>query len=261
MCKPTFFEVSYSINPWMDPDSPTSTSRGLTQWKDLHDLLSELGHTVDLVEPVAGLPDMVFAANGAIVVDDRVLVARFRHPQRQEESQSYMEWFRAHGWPTVQQAERTNEGEGDYLYTGDMFLAGSGFRGEQGAHDEVRDFFGKQVLSLTLVDPRFYHLDTALTVLDHDEIMYYPAAFSTESRMLLAERFPDAVLADQADANVFGLNALSDGRHVILPRQAKRLQAQLRERGFEPIGVALEELLKAGGSVKCCTLELRGREI
>jgi N-dimethylarginine dimethylaminohydrolase len=44
---------------------------------------------------------------------------------------------------------------------------------------------------------------------------------------------------------------------VVLAKGATRLAAQLRERGYEPIGVDLSELLKAGGGVKCCTLEIR----
>lgn len=256
MCEPTFFDVSYSINPWMDPASPTSTERGLGQWKRLHDQLVDLGHRVELVEPVAGLPDMVYSANGATVVDGRALVARFRHHQRSEESAAYLEWFRARGWE-VKQAEYVNEGEGDFLCVGDVVLAGTGFRSEPKAHDEVREFFGRPVLGLTLVDARYYHLDTALAVLDEDVIMYHPEAFSPDSRALLADRFPDAILADGADAAVFGMNAVSDGHHVIIPERATRLPEQLRERGFAPIGVDMTELLKGGGGAKCCTLELR----
>lgn len=261
MCRPTYFDVRYSINPWMDPTRPTATDVGLTQWKWLHDLFSELGHRVDLIEPEPGLPDMVFAANGAITFGGRVLVAKFRHHYRVPESASYVDWFGRRGWREVRQAAHLNEGEGDFLLVGDTFLAGSGFRSERRAHDEVRAFFGRPVLGLTLVDPRFYHLDTALAVLDGDEIMYYPAAFSADSRELLAERFPDAILAGDSDAEVFGLNAVSDGRHVVLPQQAKRLADQMAERGFEAIGVEMSELLKAGGSVKCCTLELRGAPV
>ncbi|WP_189867926.1 dimethylargininase [Streptomyces noursei] len=256
MCEPTFFDVRYSINPWMDPTRPTSTQRGISQWKALHDLLVSLGHTVDLVEPVAGLPDMVYAANAATVVDGRALVARFRHLERADESPAYLNWLQAHGWEPLQ-ATHVNEGEGDFLCAGDVILAGTGFRSEPKSHDEAQEFFGKPVLGLTLTDERFYHLDTALAVLDEGEIMYNPRAFSPQSRGLLAERFPDAILADEADAGVFGLNAVSDGLHVILPEQAKRLPDQLRERGFEPIGVDTTELLKGGGSAKCCTLELR----
>lgn len=252
-----YFDVTYSINPWMDPDRPTSMQAGLAQWKGLFDTFVGLGHDVRLIEPVPGLPDMVFAANGALVVDGKVLVARFRHPQRRDESAAYLEWFGRGGWSTVRQAEYVNEGEGDFLCTGKEILAGTGFRSEPRAHDEVRQFFGRPVISLALVDPRFYHLDTALAVLGDEEIMYYPEAFSPQSRAVLAERFPDAILAEEADAAVFGLNALSDGRNVVLPRGATGLAAQLRERGYHPVGADLTELLKAGGSVKCCTLELR----
>ncbi|MDB1086967.1 arginine deiminase-related protein [Streptomyces sp. ACA25] len=257
MCRPTYFGVTYSINPWMDPSIATSAEVGLSQWKRLHDTFVELGHDVQLIEPVPGLPDMVFAANGAIVVDSKVLVARFRHAQRDEESAAYLEWFGRGDWSEVRQAEYINEGEGDFLCAGGEILAGSGFRSDVRAHDEVREFFGRPVVSLTLVDPRFYHLDTALSVLGDGEIMYHRAAFSPESQAILAERFPDAILAGEEDAAAFGLNALSDGRNVILPRQAVGLAAQLRERGYTPVGADLAELLKAGGSVKCCTLELR----
>lgn len=258
MCCPTYFDVCYSINPWMDPARPTATDVSIAQWKWLHDVFIDLGHRVDLLEPEPGLPDMVFTANGAIAVDGKVLVARFRHRYRILEQAAHLNWFDRHGWKDVRPAAWVNEGEGDFLLAGSGFLAGRGFRSEGRAPQEVRAFFGRPVLSLQLVDPRFYHLDTALAVLDDDEIMYYPPAFSPESRELLAERYPDAILADDADAEVFGLNAVSDGLHVVLPQQAVRLAGQLTERGYEPIGVDMSELLKAGGSVKCCTLEQRG---
>lgn len=257
MCRPTYFDVTYSINPWMDPDRPTSTENGLAQWKGLFETFVGLGHDVRLIEPEPGLPDMVFTANGAIVLDGKVLVARFRHPQRTEESAAFLEWFGRGPWSSVRQAEYVNEGEGDFLCAGGVILGGSGFRSDPRAHDEVGEFFGRPVVGLTLVDPRFYHLDTALSVLGENEIMYYPGAFSRQSRAVLAERFPDAVLAEEEDAVVFGLNALSDGRNVVLPAKATGLAARLRERGYHPVGHDLTELLKAGGSIKCCTLLLR----
>ena len=257
LCPPVYFDVQYSINPWMDPEKPTSQALALAQWESLYDLLVSLGHQVDVLWPEPGLPDMVFAANGATVVDGRALVARFRHEQRDGESRHYVAWLRSHGFETVEQATYINEGEGDFLTTGRAVLAGSGFRSDPRAHAETRELLGRPVIGLQLVDPRFYHLDTALAVLDDNEIAYYPEAFSEESRQELRELFPDAVLADEEDANVFGLNAVSDGRNVILPEAATGLAAKLRERGFVTHGLDLSELLKAGGSVKCCTLELR----
>ena len=257
MCPPEYFDVTYEINPWMHAGKPVDTQLALTQWEALQQLYLSHGHTVDLIEPVAGLPDMVFAANGATVVDDRVLVAKFHHPERSAEAPAYRDWFSSRGYRTVHCATHVNEAEGDYLVAGERILAGTGFRTDPRAHDELRRVLGRPVVTLNLTDPRFYHLDTALAVLSDTEVMYYPGAFGKESRAVLRELYPDAVLLDEADAETFALNAVSDGLHVYLPDTATRPAELLRRRGFEPVGVDLSELLKAGGSVKCCTLEIR----
>ncbi|ARF76323.1 dimethylargininase [Streptomyces sp. NPDC012600] len=257
MCRPAHYDVTYSINPWMHPEKPVDTALALAQWEQLRSLYEDAGHTVHTIEPEQGLPDMVFAANGATVVDGKVLAARFRHVERTAEGPAYLQWFLNNGWADTLWPEHINEGEGDYLLAGRRLLAGTGFRTDARSHAEAQEFFGVPVTGLTLVDPRFYHLDTALSVLSDDEIMYYPDAFSPGSRAVLRELYPDALLASHADADVFGLNAFSDGLHVFLPQAATGLAAQLAERGFEPVGTDLSELLKAGGSTKCCTLELR----
>lgn len=257
MCRPTFFDVIYSINPWMHPEKPTDASAAVAQWETLRELYLHLGHQVSVIEPDPELPDMVYAANGATVVDGRVLGARFRYPQRAPEEAIYLDWLRRHGFSECHEAQAVNEGEGDMLTTASFILAGHGFRSTPDGHAEAQEFFGRPVIGLRLVDPRFYHLDTALAVLDGDEIMYYPPAFSPGSNATLRRLFPDALIVERADAEVFALNAVSDGRHVVLPETAPGVSAQLRERGFEPLGVDMSELLKGGGSAKCCTLELR----
>ncbi|WP_372459175.1 dimethylargininase [Streptomyces huiliensis] len=259
MCPPAHFKVTYSINPWMDPAKPVDLPLALTQWETLRDRYRALGHTVEELEPRPDLPDMVYAANGATVVEGRVLGARFAHPQRAAEAAVHAEWFRSHGYSVVREPEHINEGEGDFAVTDSWLLAGRGFRSSPLSHPEAQEFFGRPVIGLDLIDPRYYHLDTALCVLDAaaDEIMYYPGAFSPGSRAVLERLFPDALVADAEDAAALGLNAVSDGRHVLLPQAAVGLFGPLRERGFEPIGMDLGELLKGGGSVKCCTQELR----
>lgn len=259
MCPPAHFKVTYSINPWMDPSKPVDLPLALAQWEDLRDRYRSLGHTVELLDPRPGLPDMVFAANGATVIDGRVLGARFAHPERAAEAEVHLSWFRAHGFTEIHEPAHINEGEGDFAVTASYILAGRGFRSSPLSHDEAQEFFGRPVIGLDLVDPRYYHLDTALCVLDSaaDEIMYYPGAFSAGSRSVLARLFPDALIAEEPDAAALGLNAVSDGRHVLLPQAAVGLLRPLRQRGFEPIGMDLGELLKGGGSVKCCTQELR----
>jgi N-dimethylarginine dimethylaminohydrolase len=257
MCRPDHFEVSYAINPWMDLAQGVDPALALRQWEALRRTYLGLGHEVEVIEPVPGLPDMVFAANGGLVIEGRALGARFTHAERRAEAPAYLDWLAGAGLKEVTEPVHVNEGEGDFLVVGELVLAGTGFRTDPGAHTEVQELFGIPVISLQLVDPRFYHLDTALTVLDDCTVAYYPEAFSPGSRGVLQRLFPDAILASEADAVVLGLNAVSDGRHVVLPSAAGDLAEQLRERGYEPVGVDLSELLKAGGSVKCCTLEIR----
>ena len=257
MCPPEHFAVTYTINPWMRPEAPVDAALAMRQWSALRATYESLGHSVVTIEPVPGLPDMVFAANGATVLDGTVLGVRFRYPERDGEAAAYLSWFRSHGYAHVYSPAYVNEGEGDILVAGDILLAGYGFRSDVAAAAELEDVFGRRVVSLRLVDPRFYHLDTALCVLDASMAMYYPAAFDDAGRAALASVFDELIEAKDEDAEALGLNAVSDGLHVVLARQANGLARSLFSRGFVPVPVDMSELLKAGGGAKCCTLELR----
>lgn len=250
--------MSYAINPWMDPSVPVAPDLAVRQWDRLRRTYEEIGHQVSLIDPLPGLPDMVFAANGALVVDGTVYGAQFRHPERADEAPAYRAWFEAAGFD-VRSPKQVNEGEGDFVVVGDTILAGTGPRTEHAAHLEAQEILGRAVITLPLVDPRFYHLDTALFALDGQNVAYYPPAFSEGGRRVLRRLFPDAVIATEADALAFGLNSVSDGRHVVIAGAARELAAALRERGYEPVPVEISELLKAGGGPKCCTLEVRPR--
>lgn len=257
MCPPVHFDVRYAINPWMDPSVPVDRRRALAQWEQLVAAYEAYGHRVAVLPAAPGLPDMVYAANGATVIDGRALLARFAHPERRAETRHHRRWHRAAR--AVHQLDAVNEAEGDFAVLGSVVLAGYGFRTDRRAHAELARLTGRRVVSLELVDPRFYHLDVALAVLDgtRQHVAYYPPAFSPASRRVLRRLFPDAVIATSADAYAFGLNCVSDGRHVFLPRRAEHLVAALEAGGYRPVPIELDELHKGGGSVKCCTQELR----
>ncbi len=260
MCRPNHFTVSYRINPWMHPDVPTDTSLAVRQWETLYAKYLELGFDVELIDGIDGLPDMVYAANGGYVLDGVAYGAKFQYPERQPEGPAYMEWFAANGF-TVAEPVSTNEGEGDFLLVGDTIYAGTGFRSDTASHDELRKLYDREVVTLKLVDPAFYHLDTAFAVLDSNggpgSVAFLPKAFDAASLGILDERFPDAIHVNDVDAAVLGLNSFSDGKNVIIAQRATDFERQLTERGFAPHGVDLSELLLGGGGVKCCTLELR----
>jgi N-dimethylarginine dimethylaminohydrolase len=262
MCKPTHYTVSYRINPWMHPEDPTDTSKAVEQWQRLYDIYDELGYEIHLIDPIDGLPDMVYAANGGFVLDGIAYGAKFQYPERQPEGPAYMQWFGSAGLQ-VAVPEQTNEGEGDFLLVGDVILAGTGFRSDSSSHDEIARVYGRDVITLKLVNPNFYHLDTAIAVLDPEpdaegrtNIAYLESAFDEASLAILRERFPDAIIATEEDAAILGLNSYSDGYNIVIASRATTFEAQLRERGYNPIGVDLSELLLGGGGVKCCTLDL-----
>lgn len=260
MCPPDHFEVRYAINPWMDTSTPVDTALAVRQWGRLRDTLIELGHTVQLLDAQPGLPDMVYAANGAFTVDGTAYGARFRHPQRSAEAAAHQGFYARGRW-TFADPVHTNEGEGDFAYLpgayGGLVLAGYGFRTEPAAHAEAQEVLRRPVVSLRLIDPCFYHLDTALAVLDDRHVAYYPGAFSAASQRVLRQLFPDAVIADRDDAEAFGLNLVSDGRHVVLNGAASAMAEKVRAAGYLPVPVELSELKRGGGSVKCAVGELR----
>ena len=246
MCRPEHFTVSYRINPWMHPEDPTDTSLALQQWSVLYATYVDLGFTVQLIDPLPGLPDMVYAANGGFVLDWIAYGARFHYPERQPEGPAYMEWFRSKGLD-VREPQETNEGEGDFLLVGDTILAASGFRSDTSSHQEIADIYGREVVSLQLVNPSYYHLDTALAVLDSTTIAYLPSAFDEASLTILRQRYPDAIIATEEDAAILGLNSFSDGHNVVIAERATTFAKISETAGLIPLALS---------SPSCCSVEV-----
>lgn len=258
MCPPTHFAVAYEINPWMHCDNPVDHALALRQWEALHDLYTQqIGWAVELLEPHPAWPDLVFTANGGLVIDGRALLPGFRHPERQGETPIFDAWFRRHGFEVVGQPVHDFEGEGDALAWNDIVFAGFPWRSDQLAHREVQDRLGRRVVSLQLTDARFYHLDTAFTVVDRDTVALFPGAFTPESVERVRKLVPNVITAGADDALAYGLNALSDGENIVLSDRAVGLIETYRQRGLRPWPTPIGEFQKSGGGVKCLSLELR----
>lgn len=254
LAAPEHVAVTYAINPWMDPAAPFDPERARVQWQDLRDTLAALGHAVEVIPAVPDLPDLVFAANGALVLGRRALLSRFAQPQRRAEAAVHRRWLERRGI-TVVEANAPVEGEGDLLVVGDRVLAGHGFRTSMTAHAQLRGLTSREVVSLELVDPRFYHLDTALGVVDERTVVWHPPAFSEASAATVRRLHPDAITVDDHDAALLGCNLVSDGTHVVVPAGVRRLAADLAARGYTVVPVDLSELRLAGGGPKCCVAE------
>lgn len=262
MCAPEHFRAGHPVNSLTNSSTPAGTGLATRQWENLRDTYRLLGHTVSLLDPIPGLADMVFAADGGFSLDGRAYVARFASPGRQPEARAFYDWFNSHGFDTHLPGW-VNEGEGDFAVIGGVILAATGFRTERDSHAEIAKIFGREVLSLTLVDPRFTHLAIALAVLDSEaesgpgRIAYFPAAFDHAGQAVLARRFPEAIIVDEEEAALLALNSVSDGRHVVVSESAPRYIRQLLANGYTPVPVDLSVLQNGGGGIKCCTQELR----
>ncbi len=257
MCPPTHFDIEYEINPWMHQNDQPSKESAAKQWQKLHDIYyQKLGWHVELAEPVKHLPDMVFATDCCTIIGDKIMLSNFRYPERQPETEKYEQWLRDHGYTNLKQAEHKFEGGGDTLIFGDKIIAGYGFRSEGEAHEELANYFGRKVISLKIIDPNFYHMDTSLAVLDDKTVAYYPGAIDEDSRKRLQDAVPNLIEATLEEAKGFGLNAVSDGKTVICSDESESLLEKYRQSGFEVIGTPIFEFRKSGGGVKCLTLEL-----
>ncbi|MDX9699721.1 MAG: arginine deiminase family protein [Rhodocyclaceae bacterium] len=258
MCPPEHFDIEYEINPWMHVSDPVLPARARAQWQALHDIYTrELGWQVALVPPQPGLPDMVFTANGGLVVGGRLVLPRFRQPERQGETPWFAAWFAQAGYTESLQPRHDFEGEGDALLWNDLLFAGYPWRSDQPAHRELAAWLGVTVVSLQLTDARFYHLDTALTIVDEHTVAVYPPAFTADSLAAIRAHVPQVIEASTADAMAYGLNAMSDGRSIVLSDRATGLIECYRQRGMQVCPTPIDEFQKSGGGVKCLSLELR----
>ncbi|MCW3098078.1 MAG: N-Dimethylarginine dimethylaminohydrolase [Chthonomonadaceae bacterium] len=257
MCPPTAYGLKYEINPWMSLQKVPDTELARCQWEALYRMLTEeMGAEVALIPQAANAPDMVFTANAGLVRGETCLVSRFRHPERQVEEPFFADWFAANGY-AVQRLpdDMAFEGEGDALFAGDTLLAGYLKRSDIRAHRLLSDTFDVPVLSLELVDDRWYHLDTCLFPLDAETVVFYPDAFDSYAQTVLRDSF-HTIEVTRDEALRFACNAVRVGSQIVLPSGCPHLTHTLEARGYTVHSVDLSEFLKAGGAAKCLTLYL-----
>jgi N-dimethylarginine dimethylaminohydrolase len=274
MCPPRHFEVTYSINPWMDPQAWAGSGAALhaiatRQWRGLNRALIKHGAAIDTVMPAPGLPDLVFTANAAVVLDRKALLARFRYPERQGEQPVFAAAFRAlveRGLldEVVKMPEGVAlEGAGDCIWDAQrrQFWKGSGFRSDTAAAQVVEGYFGVPCVPLQLANPSFYHLDTAFCALPCGAVVYYPGAFTPQALAAIHSQVAsaDRIALDEADAARFAANAVCFGGVIVLSSASAALQGALVARGYTVVETPLDAFQRSGGSACCLTLRLDHR--
>jgi N-dimethylarginine dimethylaminohydrolase len=261
MCPPDHYGIEYEINPWMSRSRQADRPLAQEQWRRLFEILTGLGARVSLLEPVAGLPDLVFTANAAMIFGRQAILSHFRHQQRQGEEPLCERWLTEHGFTVERLPDgRYFEGAGDALFCGDTLVAGYRIRSDVRSQQLVGQMAGVRVVPLELIDDYYYHLDTCFCPLADGEAIWYPGAFDEYGRKVLPEIVERLIPVADEEARSFACNAVVVGQHVVTNTGCPRLHADLRSRGYEPIQTPLGEFVKAGGSAKCLTLRLDGEE-
>ncbi len=264
VCPPTYFGVEYVINPWMAGNvGGASSAVAWRQWEALVKILEKFGEVLT-IEPRPGLPDMCFTANGGLILGDVFVPASFNVSQRVPEMQWYRAWAEAAGFEVAAREDGAAfEGEGDALWWpqpgGEPLLwAGYGVRSSLESHGQLAERLRVRVVSLRLVDERYYHLDTCFTPLPGGRVIYYPPAFDARSRRLVEALVPAArrLEVGEEDATGFACNAVRLGDTLITNHASPELRDRLRQWGYEVVTTPLTEFIKAGGGAKCLTLML-----
>jgi N-dimethylarginine dimethylaminohydrolase len=257
LCPPDFYGIEYEINPWMSRAHGSDPATARQQWQGLRDCLEKIGCRIELIAPQKGSPDMVFTANAGLVMDHRFICSNFRYQERRGEEEHFRAWFTSHGFEVEQlPQDMVFEGEGDALFCGDTLFCGYRFRSDIRSHRKIGEVLQRLVISVELVQERFYHLDTCFCPLKDGLAMWYPAAFDEYGQRAIKEHIPELIVAHDEEAMRFGCNAVVVGRNVVLPTGCENLNSELKQRGFVTRELPMTEFLKAGGACKCLTLYL-----
>jgi ornithine--oxo-acid transaminase len=259
MCPPSHFGVLYEINPWMHREVQADPDVAIEQWTRLHDVLQEAGATLDTMAPVEGLPDLVFTANAGLIDGERFVVSRFRHPERVPEAAVDADFFAGRSYDVLRLDLPDGvcfEGAGDALPFGDRLVAGYRFRSDYDAHAELAGVLGIEVLSVELVDPRFYHLDLTFCPLDGRHAIVVPDGWDRYGRAVIERIVPEPLVLELDEALTFCANSVAIGRTVVMPNCPPRVGKVLESWGFDVVVCPVNEFLKAGGGVRCLTLAL-----
>ena len=261
MCPPDYYGIEYEINPWMSRSRGSDADAARRQWQDLRAALETAGARISLLEPTAGLPDLVFTANAARIYKQTAVLSHFRHVERQGEEPVDAAWLEANGFEVRRLPHDIFfEGAGDALFCGDTLFAGYRIRSHARGHQLVGESLGVRVIPVELTDDYHYHLDTCFCPLAEDTAIYYPGAFDMYGLQVLQTYIRRLIPVEREEARRFACNAVVVGQTVVTNTGCPKLHDDLRRHGFDTVETPLDEFVKAGGSAKCLTLRLDGEE-
>jgi len=255
MCSPDFFEVIYSINPWMTGEK-VSKENALLQWNTLKNEIEKAGGNVKTIKPIRGLPDMVFTANSGVTFKNKFVTANMKFSERVEESKHFKKWFSDNGYEILDLPKDISlEGCGDVIICGDNIIGGYGFRSDLLGLEITAGMLNLNLIALQLQNPAYYHLDTCLCMLNEFVGIYYPGAFLDSDITKLKKKIK-LIPVSKNDAEKFVCNSMMVGNTLLTSCDDISIEKQILKYGIEIIHVQMSEFLKSGGGIQCLSLSI-----
>lgn len=256
MCPPTYFEIKYIINDWMDEKFEIDKAKAIAQWNDLCEVYDKLGAPVSMVEAIEGIPELTFAGDSIMLYGDKAISSRFRYKQRQAEVAPMARWFKDLGYVIHQLPEGVHfEGNAETMLWNGRLVGGYGIRSDQEAYTSVAEILDIEVIPLKLLEP-YYHLDTGFCPINADTIAYVPEAFDAQSRELVSKLAKNTIAIGSKEARMMACNSKAVGDTLVVStKQAPNFVADIKALGLNVVELELSEFRKAGAGAKCLTLE------
>ena len=271
MVTPTYFNIETPINAHMlDAQGHVHVldkQKALKQWQTLKETYEKLNFSVSVVEGKENCPDMVFCANQSFPYlfknQSKAILSNMQNDIRHEEVETINAFLKSKQYTTQHLEPRSQktlfEGMGDVTWLGrtQFLLGGHGFRTSPKMYEKLAELVQCPIALFELKNPKFYHLDTCLSILNSTTALVCKEAFTTEGFELLQVLIPNLILVTlkEADAPYFACNAhCPDEKHVIIQKGSSETCAHLKEHHFVPIEIDTSEFIKSGGSVYCMKL-------
>ncbi len=246
-------------------DAPIDERRFLRQFDGLCETYERLGVSVRLVEgQVADRPNAVYMRDLYTMTPEGAILARPATRQRRGEERAVAATLAALGVPILKtvNGQGTFEGSNVVWLDRQTCLLGTSSRTNQAGAEQVeRELRGMGVSDILPVAVPYgqIHVDGFISPVDRRRIVVAPWLLTWDLRLaLLARGFELMVQEDLDEVGRLGTNFVTVAPGVVVMAEGfPETLALLRGHGVEVHLVAMDEILRGGGSVHCCTGFLR----
>lgn len=258
MCSPEHYEEALPLCQRTLARVSVNGTLARAQWQILYKVLTDqIGAEVELIEPVRGLPNMVFAAHAGIVSGKTFIRSNYRVKERQPEGAFFEKWFEEHGYSVATIAKGfIFDGEGDMIPHARQLFYGYHSKSELHMPELVSAKMELGPASLQLIDDRFHHLDTCLAVLNPDTILYYRDAFSEGANQILRDTVKNCIVLRRDEALAWACNSIVIDKRIIISNECHLSSEMLRLLGYRVYRIDISEFRKACISVKSLVLRI-----